>query len=60
MKKWSCAVNVKSNYISINYNLPKSQKIIKKIIIVLIQPPPNFLAEYPAINVLKNPFIGLF
>lgn len=24
---------------------------------VLMQPPPNFLAEYPAINVLKNPFM---
>lgn len=27
------------------------------MIMVLIQPPPNFLAEYPAINVLKNPFM---
>ncbi len=27
------------------------------IIIVPKQPPPNFLAEYPAIIVLKKPFI---
>ena len=37
--------------------LPKSIQIMAKTIIVPKQPPPNFLAPYPAINPLKMLFM---